>query len=213
MRTGCAAHARRVLKALRLVRKLELLNWLGMANKRSERGFGQLRRGGGAGYTVRGGDIEQGGGEFGRARDNNGMVKGRERLEKEQIWEWACDFQFYVHANLSQDQPHPLRTSISSSPPSTWFPTGDLPPYRARSFQVHLRSTLASELGTTRPQQHQVHIVLQIHRPCIYTRPIRRGERRTRIFKACTPLQRIQRHNTLEAGRDNALFGQEGIHA
>lgn len=53
-----------------------------MADKRSERWFGQLRRGGGAVYTVRGGDTEQGGGEFGRARDKKGMVKGKERLEK-----------------------------------------------------------------------------------------------------------------------------------
>lgn len=58
-----------------------------MADRRSERWFGQLRRGGGAVYTVRGGDTEQGGGEFGRARDKKWMVKGKERLEKEQIWE------------------------------------------------------------------------------------------------------------------------------
>lgn len=40
------------------------------------------------------------------------MVKGKERLEKEQIWEWACDFHFYVHANLSQDQPHPPNLNL-----------------------------------------------------------------------------------------------------
>lgn len=56
-----------------------------MADKRSERGLGQVRRGGGAGGTGGGGDIEQRSGEFGRARDRKGMVKGEKRLEKEQM--------------------------------------------------------------------------------------------------------------------------------
>lgn len=110
---------------------------------------------------------------------------------------------------------HRIRFKPQSPPPllPCDSPTCDLPPNRVSPSQVHLRSNLAGELGTTRPQQYQEHIILQIHRPRIYTRPIRRTERRTWILKPCTPLQRIQRHSTLEAGRGKALFGQEGVHA
>lgn len=50
-------------------------------------GFDQVRREEGAEDTVGEGDVEQRGGEFGRARNKKGMLKGKEGLEEEHMEE------------------------------------------------------------------------------------------------------------------------------
>lgn len=78
----------------------------------------QVRRGGGAGGTVRRGDIEQRGGEFGRARDKKGMVKKKAGLEKEQICRRGNEFVTFIFMYMpTSHKIHRIHFEPQSPPP------------------------------------------------------------------------------------------------